>query len=144
MLGAGFPAPGIHQFSDGTTVLGVIELTRVPRGLPAAVEVGLDDSALVDGMTLEIIGKSGLEAEVERGWMSARQRLALGIPLHPDRMSHEDWVTLPGIGEKLALQIERDRQDFGDFGSFEALERVKGIGQAKLKVLRPFFIRGAN
>jgi competence protein ComEA len=76
--------------------------------------------------------------------MPARQRLALGIPLHPDRMSRDDWQTLPGIGEKLAAQIEIDRQNYGDFGSFDALDRVKGIGPAKLKALRPFFVSESN
>jgi competence protein ComEA len=91
------------------------------------------------------IGETGeTQGEIKQGWMPARQRLALGIPLHPDRMSREDWVTLPGIGEKLAAEIERDRQNYGDFGRFEALERVKGIGPAKLKALRPFFVRGDN
>jgi competence protein ComEA len=76
--------------------------------------------------------------------MPARQRLALGITLHPDRMSRDDWQMLPGIGEKLAAQIEADRQKYGDFGSFEALDRVKGIGPAKLKALRPFFVSDAK
>jgi DNA uptake protein ComE-like DNA-binding protein len=44
----------------------------------------------------------------------------------------------------LAAQIEADRQKYGDFGSFEALDRVKGIGPAKLKALRPFFVSNAK
>ena len=43
-----------------------------------------------------------------------------------------------------AAEIEKDRQNYGDFGRFEALERVKGLGPAKLKVLRPFFVEGDN
>jgi competence protein ComEA len=76
--------------------------------------------------------------------MPARQRLALGIPLHPDRMSHADWVALPGIGVQLATRIEADRQKYGDFGRFEALERVKGIGPGKLRALRQYFVSGDN
>jgi DNA uptake protein ComE-like DNA-binding protein len=53
-------------------------------------------------------------------------------------------VTLPGIGEKLAAEIEQDRQNYGEFGRFEALERVKGIGPAKLKALQPLFVVGGN
>jgi competence protein ComEA len=144
LLGSGFPNPGVHQFSDGSTLRSVIELTdlAVARsgtdpGFPEEVE-------LVDGMALAIGNSAGIQGEVEQGWMPARQRLALGIALHPDRMSPEDWVTLPGIGEKLAAEIENDRQNYGDFGRFEALERVKGLGPAKLKTLRPFFIEGDN
>ena len=76
--------------------------------------------------------------------MPARQRLALGIPLHPDRMSREDWVALPGIGERMALRIEEDRQKYGDYGRLEALQRVKGIGPAKLKALEPYFAKIGN
>lgn len=136
LLGEGFPDPGVHQFSDATTLLGVIELTGLSGVAAGSLTGAGDDQELVDGMALAMAASHGV---VELGWMPARQRLALGIPLHPDRMSHDDWVTLPGIGEKMAVRIEEDRQKYGDFGSVDALERVKGIGPAKLKQLRPFF-----
>lgn len=144
LLGEGFPNPGVHQFSDGTTVNGVIELTGVAGTHSGAVPNAGASGELIDGMSLAIGAGAGPHGEIERGWMPARQRMALGIPLHPDRMRREDWVTLPGIGEKLAAEIEQDRQNYGDFGRFEALERVKGIGPAKLKALRPLFVAEAN
>jgi competence protein ComEA len=144
LLGPGFSNPGVHQFFDGITVRGVTELTDL-AGSPSGAEAGVGgDAGLVDGMALTIGDSGGIQGEIQRGWMPARQRLALGIALHPDRMSREDWVTLPGIGEKLAAVIEKDRQNYGDFGRFEALDRVKGIGPAKLKALRPFFTEGDN
>lgn len=144
LLGDGFPAPGVHQYSDGMTVRGVIELTDVVSAASGVLTGAAADAGVVDGMALAIVDSSLDAGRVELGWMTARQRMALGIPLHPDRMSHDDWVTLPGIGEKLATQIEYDRQKFGDFGRFEALDRVKGIGPAKLKTLQPFFIKNDN
>jgi competence protein ComEA len=142
LFGSGFPNPGVHQFSDGITLQGVIDLTGLAATLPEVAESAGKDNELADGVALAISNSTGKAAEIEQGWMSARQRLALGIPLHPDRMSREDWVSLPGIGEKMAAQIEQDRQNYGDFGGFEALDRVKGIGPAKLKALRPFFSEG--
>lgn len=71
--------------------------------------------------------------------MAARKRVALGIALHPDRMSRADWESLPGIGPKLALAIELDRQENGDFGHLEALERVRGIGPKRIEAWRKFF-----
>ena len=144
LLGAGFPSPGVHQFFDGITVRSVTELTGLAGTSSGAEARAGADAGLIDGMALTIGNSGGMQGEVERGWMPARQRMALGIPLHPDRMSREDWVSLPGIGVKLAAEIENDRQNYGDFGRFEALERVKGLGPAKLKVLRPFFIEGDN
>jgi competence protein ComEA len=144
LLGPGFPNPGVHQFSDGNTVRSVIELTGLAAAGSSAAPNDREGDELVDGMSLAIGDSSGRQGEIEQGWMPARQRLALGMALHPDRMSREDCVTLPGIGEKLAAEIEKDRQNYGDFGSFEAIDRVKGIGPAKLKALRPFFVEGDN
>jgi competence protein ComEA len=144
LLGEGFPNPGVHQFSDGITMRGVIELTGLDPELSGQLLSADQDAGLVDGMALRIASSTATGKGVEQSWMPARQRLALGIPLHPDRMSRDDWQTLPGIGAKLAAQIELDRQRYGDFGSFAALDRVKGIGPAKLKALRPFFVSDAN
>lgn len=144
LLGEGFPNPGVHQFSDGITVRGVIELTGLDPELSGQGLSADQDAGLVDGMALRIASSAATGRGVEQSWMPARQRLALGIPLHPDRMSRDDWQTLPGIGEKLAAQIELDRQKYGEFGSFAALDRVKGIGPAKLKALRPFFVSDTN
>lgn len=144
LLGEGFPEPGVHQYSDGMTVRGVMELTGAAAADSEILSGIADTSCVTDGMTLAIRVSGAEVRRVELGWMTARQRLALGIPLHPDRMSLDDWVALPGIGAKLAARIEHDRQNFGDFGRFEALERVKGIGPAKLKALRPFFVEDDN
>ena len=126
------------------TVSGVIELTGVAGRAPELLADPLAESRLYDGASVELYEKKGESMALSVGWLSARQRLALGVALHPDRMSQEDWVALPGIGEKLAGQIELDRQKYGDFGSLAALERVKGIGPAKLKVLQPFFVKAGN
>jgi len=141
VLGEGFPSPGVHQYSDGSTLSDVINLTGLAGDVAAPRLVAVDEAELVDGMALAIIVTQDGSREIRAEWMPARQRLALGIPLHPDRMSRDDWVALPGIGEKLARQIELDRQKYGDFGRFEALDRVKGIGPAKLKALREFFVK---
>ena len=144
LLGEGFPDPGVHQFYDGITLRGVMELTGLSSELVGAALSASAELELVDGMALQIASQPASPTMLTQGWMPARQRLALGIPLHPDRMSRDDWQTLPGIGEKLAAEIESDRQNYGDFGSFATLDRVKGIGPAKLKALRPFFISEAK
>jgi len=140
LLGEGFPDPGLHQYSDGMTVSGVIELTGLAVSHPELLADPLAERRLDDGATLDLLENKEESSAVSMGWLPARQRLSLGIALHPDRMSREDWISLPGIGEKLAAQIELDRQKYGDFGSLVALDRVKGIGPAKLRVLQPFFL----
>jgi competence protein ComEA len=76
---------------------------------------------------------------IERDWMPSGQRIALGVPLHPDHMSAADWQILPGVGTRLAERIEQDRQENGDFNSLEAVARVSGIGPRRLETWREFF-----
>ncbi len=138
LFGEGFIRQGVSHLFDGATLKSVTKMTE-PSADALPVLFGVDpETRLVDGMALELY-PAEVGTRLEVGWMSARQRLAMGIPLHPDRMSLDDWCTLPGIGEKMATRIEQDRQKYGDFGSYEALDRVKGIGPAKMKSLRRYF-----
>jgi competence protein ComEA len=138
LLGAGFPASGIHQFSDGQTLLGVINMTELsPVPLPA-VALCLN-SLLQSGSGFDLVIKDAEIIDVIEYPMPAGQRLALGVPLHPDRMGLGDWEVLPGIGPALARRIELDRQENGEFGSLERLERVRGIGPKRIQAWSEFF-----
>jgi competence protein ComEA len=138
LLGEGFPNPGVHQFSDGMTPDGVIRLT-IGGGAPvSARDVGFW-RPLQDGESLSLRFDGAQVVEVKRNWMPALQRMALDIPLHPDRMSVEDWQALPGIGPRLAQIIEKNRQQNGDFGAFETLRRVPGIGPGRLRDWKQYF-----
>lgn len=138
LLGDDFPRPGIHQFSDGITPARVMEMTARELSPEAA-----GDPAMIlplrAGEALDVVRDGAQVTEIRRSWMPAAQRLALGIPLHPDRMSASDWEDLPGIGPKLARAIEMDRQQNGDFGSLEDLKRVRGIGPKRLAEWQGFF-----
>ena len=138
LLGKGFPNPGVHQFSDGMTPDGVIKLTIGGGVAVSALDAGFW-RALQDGESLSLRFDGAQVVEVKRNWMPALQRMALGIPLHPDRMSVEDWQALPGIGPRLAQIIEKDRQQNGDFGTFEKLQRVPGVGPGRLQAWKEYF-----
>jgi competence protein ComEA len=138
LLGKGFPFPGVHQFSDGVNPLDVIKMT----GLFPAPEISSKGDLLApleSGTALEISFNGAKVVEIKRYWMPAGQRVALGIPLHPDRMTLKDWEDLPGIGPRRAETIEKDRQVNGDFSTLERLERVPGIGPGRIKAWRKFF-----
>jgi competence protein ComEA len=141
LLGEGFPVPGVHQFSDGATVQGVIKMTGLVVGSVLLGNPSLT-RALTDGEALNVVVIDGEVIEITALWMPAAQRMALGIPLHPDRMSAEDWEALAGIGPKLALAIEKERQQNGDFGGLTGLQRVKGIGSKRLAAWKKFFQGG--
>jgi len=139
-LDDGFPEPGIHQFIDGATRFDVIKLTNL--GISSAID-GSDETGipLQSGEHLAIYEKTTISKEVRVSWMTAAKRVALGIPLHPDRMNQADWMVLPGIGVSLAEIIEKNRQKYGDFGSFENLKRVPGIGKKRLSSWNQYFFR---
>jgi competence protein ComEA len=92
-----------------------------------------------DGEHIEIIEKDQKISSFRRDWMPASHRVALGIPLHPDRMSFDDWQFLPGIGETMAQRLELDRQKNGEFVNLEGLLRVKGVGLKSIERWRIFF-----
>jgi len=129
---------GVYQLNDGLSVLDVIELTIFSSGhLSPSAESYVKPA--INGARYGIAKKDQKIEIVQRGWMSAGKRIALGIALHPDRMSSSDWVALPGIGKKLAEKIHTDRQKNGEFGSLDALKRVKGVGPGRIATWRTFF-----
>jgi len=58
-----------------------------------------------------------------------------GAVVNINTASAQELQTLPGIGEKRALDIVADRRVNGPFLSPEDLTRVKGIGEATLSGL---------
>ncbi len=137
-LGDGFPQPGVHQISDGETLRSVIRLTDLPLAPDLAASPCLD-VFLIPGQGFDLVLKKSVITDIMPFWMPAGQRLALAIPLHPDRMVVKDWEVLPGAGPALARQIELDRQKYGDFRSLEGLQRVKGVGPKRIAAWRDFF-----
>jgi competence protein ComEA len=137
-LGEGFPRPGIHQFHDGITPGDVIQMTSpgVSFEIPSFPLLSVP---LTSGEALDILTSGNQLIEIKRYWMPAGMRIALSIPLHPDRMTASDWDVLPGIGVELAERIEIDRHENGDFGCLESLTRVRGIGQGQIQRLKPYF-----
>lgn len=129
---------GVYQFSDGSKIIDVIKLTaETPAQNFLLKEV--NDQPIMTGELIKVSKFAGEYLQVERAWLSARHRMLLRIPLHPDRMTTLDWEDLPGIGPKLAQAISVDRQKNGDFREFAALKRVKGIGRKKLEVWQEYF-----
>ena len=137
LVGAGLET-GVYQFYDGLTPRDVINLTA-----PWLAESLTDNPAwshpMRRGESL-LFFKKGRQIEIlQQGWMPASHRLAMAIPLHPDRMSVLDWTVLPGIGPALADRIEISRQKNGDYGSLNALMRVKGVGAKRIASWKYFF-----
>ncbi len=137
-LGSGFRRQGIYQFYDGMSWDSVISLTDLDCVRDAGGNIGTR-LPLVSGQRLDFFCNDMNLLSFYFSWMGASKRMALGVPLHPDRMSRADWEALPGVGPRLAEMIEQDRQLNGDFGVLNALERVRGIGPKRIEEWRSYF-----
>lgn len=65
------------------------------------------------------------------------KRATVDDPVTLNTATLEDLERLPGIGPKRAAAILELRQKLGRFRQVEDLMRVKGVGRATLKKLRP-------
>ncbi len=87
---------------------------------------------------------------VPRGRLSRRRGPAAGhadIDLRSvdiNRAGAGELAALPGIGPRLAEAIVAEREKGGGFRFPEDLRRVKGIGPAKVKALKPYVITAGD
>lgn len=137
-LGGDWEGAGVLQISDGLTLADVINLTDLSVS-PLSPGKMLKSECLKTGERFVLQVVNGEVVGYSQGWMSAAQRVALGIPLHPDRMTVTDWDYLPGVGKSLAGAIETDRQNNGDYFNLSALQRVSGIGKKRIAQWKDFF-----
>ena len=138
-LGHGFSvSETVRQFNDDCLLVHVIKLTEysVAAGVNSIIE---EQTPVESGQRIDLIVQETEIQSISFSWMSASQRVVLGIRLHPDRMTPKDWEFLPGVGAKMAARIEDNRQNNGDFGSFSALRRIKGVGARKMAAWKEFF-----
>ena len=64
-------------------------------------------------------------------------RRAVTFPLNLNTARLEEFMELPGIGEKLAQRMVEYRKNQGGFRSVDELRKVRGIGEKRMERLRP-------
>ncbi|PLX88104.1 MAG: hypothetical protein C0618_05255 [Desulfuromonas sp.] len=131
-------ASKIYQFKRMPSVRGVMNLTDC-AGPMNVIPMETIQDPVKSGERFSCAPDDAGNQTFYRDWMPAPQRIALGIPLHPDRMSVADWDALPGVGVALAARIVADRQKNGDFGRYQTLKRISGVGNGRLARWERFF-----
>jgi competence protein ComEA len=69
--------------------------------------------------------------------LADEERLALGLPLDPNRAGARALAFVPGLTPRLARAVVEDRSARGRFGEVDDLLRVEGVGPRRLASARP-------
>lgn len=73
--------------------------------------------------------------------LASRPKQPVG-PVDLNRSSIEDWMALPGIGEKRARQIIQFREKLGGFLSVEQVAETRNLPDSVFQVIRPLLVHG--
>ncbi len=130
--------PGIHSFHRPPTLKEALE--RAGEMTETASRPTLPGGLIETGTRLTIGGKDVHEIKIHVGRMEARKLLVFSIPLDLNRASAGDLCLISGIGESLAGEIIAYREGRKGFRSVEELRRVKGMGEAKYRSVKPFLV----
>ena len=131
--------PGILEISPDSRLYQAVEAAG---GLTARADkdgINLAEK-LSDGIHVHIpaIGEKPVDEGKLTGTLGLQSGNSLSIDIN--RATALEIEALPGIGPKLARQIVEDRTANGPFRSPEDLQRVKGIGQAKLEQIKDLIV----
>jgi competence protein ComEA len=127
---------------SGLVVLSLVGRFAVAGGQASPVAVTASAAELVPSIaslgpmnvaaTLPVVDASTAPAAATHGAHATEDD-----PVYLNDATVDDLRRLPGVGEKRALAILELRRKLGRFKQIEDLLRVKGIGRATLRRLRP-------
>ena len=137
-IAGNIPHPGLYRGTPPVMAKVIIGLAPPPGG-PRAAEKLLLSRPLANGELVTLTKERGVETDITRGSIPARERIVAGIPLEPALMSAADWEALPGIGPALTQRIMILSVQRGGLRSLEELGGVTGIGPKTMESLRPLF-----
>jgi len=127
---------GIYYLPEGAKLSDLLRRAEVSKTTISKVEKRDLDLALKSGMVV-FIDESG---SLTLGNMAAGDKIALDLPIDINKVTVEDLILVPGIGERLALQIVTVRERSGGFMSLADLKTVKGIKGKKFDALKRYFV----
>ncbi len=115
--------------------LGHLVSTVLPRLAPLLAD-SCQSAALEEGIQIHLHKEAGSEKRTcSFSQLPEQGRYLLGLPLNVNRAQEEEFMLLPGIGNKLAKKIVRQREIKGFFISTDDLSEISGIGKKLLERL---------
>ncbi|NLN60975.1 MAG: helix-hairpin-helix domain-containing protein [Deltaproteobacteria bacterium] len=118
---------GIYFFPRGKTMAACLS------GINPQWEGG-ETTAVTPGMSVRIRGNRLRDVTD----MSPHKAMALGIPSDINRMSREEMMLVPGIGEKTSTSIVAYIQSRGCIRDLSELSAIRGIKERKIARMRPY------
>ena len=109
-------------------------LSQVLADADLKVWSGMSDRRLTTSARITV---NSDESQVRIGPLSGTTAMALGQPLNVNQATMADLQLLPGVGPVTARGVVKARTEGGLFSSAEDLTRVKGLGPATARELRP-------
>lgn len=137
--------PGVVSLASGSRV---VDAVNAAGGLGAGADPDRVNLAapLTDGerLMVPLVGQPVPEAVPAQvpGAGAGTSTAGPGAPVDLNTASAEQLDSLPGIGPSTAAAIIAHREKNGPFRSVDGLLDVRGIGDAKLEVLRDLVITG--
>lgn len=128
---------GIYFLPEGTTVGKALSLIGI-SGTNHLGKTNLIEISTGSALTISPQGEVGI------GDMAAARKLALSLPVDLNRISEEELVLVPGIGEKTAYQIIQLRKEMGGFRDIAELMALPGIKEKKLNSLKGYLVVGPS
>ena len=137
------PLARVTLAAAGLVVLALIGSTAVagggqppsaPAAAPSTAPAGASATASSEGSSL---GPPASATAAGTGTVPTQGRASPDDPVILNTASTDDLRRLPGVGQKRADAIVALRTHLGRFRAIEDLLKVKGIGRATLKRLRP-------
>jgi competence ComEA-like helix-hairpin-helix protein len=128
-ISVGRGTDGVYFLPDRMTIATMLKIV----GMEGKIEPA--HGSLFADTAYTICQEDGL---LRIGAMPTVRRLALGMPIDLNRATAEELSQVPGIGERLAVQIVQLRRLRRQFESLTDLTAVQGIKEKKLNNLKKY------
>ena len=124
-------SPGVYSFSEGSRVFDAVEAA-------GGFTEQADHDSVNLAMTLADEGKIYIASKEERKESSDKAQSQSDGKLNINTATLDDFMTLPGIGEKRAESILKLREEKGSFQTVEELLEAEGIKEGIFDQIKDF------
>ena len=122
-------APGFYSFDDAQTLN---QLINTCGSAADGIESSQLNKTIKSGTRIILSDKIKIES------LDERDRINFFLPIDINTASIEDFILIPGVGEKTAQSIVSFREKNKGITDLQDLIKIRGIGEKKLKRILPY------